>query len=83
MNKVIKIKTEQKVYNAFVKLEKENCYPPTLRELCIECSYKSRGCMQRYINILVEKGLIEKIKKGVNKKRNYRTVKKNVGYKNV
>lgn len=50
---------EKKVYN-FIKERIEEGYPPTVREICAKFGYKSTSTAHRYINILTEKGLLEK-----------------------
>ena len=50
---------DRKVYE-FIKARLEEGYPPTVREICTEFSFKSTSTAHRCINILAEAGLVEK-----------------------
>lgn len=51
--------TERKVFE-YVKQCLEEGYPPTIREICTQFGFRSTSTAHRYINALVEKGMIEK-----------------------
>lgn len=50
---------ERKVFE-FIKERLEEGYPPTVREICAYMGYKSTSSAFRIINMLADKGLIEK-----------------------
>lgn len=51
--------TERKVFE-YIKQCLEEGYPPTVREICAQFGFKSTSTAHRYINALVEKGMLEK-----------------------
>ena len=50
---------ERRVFE-FIKQRLEEGYPPTVREICAEFGFKSTSTAHRYINALIEKGLLQK-----------------------
>jgi len=50
---------DRKVYE-FIKEKLEEGYPPTVREICAEFSFKSTSTAHKCINVLAEAGLLEK-----------------------
>ncbi len=50
---------ERKIYD-FIKKSLDNGIPPTVREICKELGYPSTSTVNKYIDNLREKGLIEK-----------------------
>ena len=50
---------ERKVFE-FIKDRIEEGYPPTVREICAHFGYKSTSTAHRYINLLADKGYLEK-----------------------
>jgi repressor LexA len=50
---------ERKVFE-FIKERLEEGYPPTVREICERFGFRSTSTAHRYINLLAEKGLLEK-----------------------
>jgi repressor LexA len=51
---------ERRVYE-YVKARMEDGIPPSIREICAELQIKSTSTAARYINTLVEEGLLEKM----------------------
>ena len=64
------------VLNFIVQYQKENGYPPTVREMCKELNVSSTSTIAYYINILENEGLI---KKGANKNRALEVQNSSVG----
>ncbi len=50
---------EKKVFE-YIKQRIEDGYAPSVREICAEFGYKSTSTAHRYINLLRDKGLLEK-----------------------
>lgn len=50
---------DRKVYE-FIKEKLEEGYPPTVREICAEFSFKSTSTAHKCINVLAQAGLLEK-----------------------
>ena len=50
---------KQKVLNAIVGYISDHQYPPSVRELCDITGFKSTSSVHKYINKLLEEGLIE------------------------
>ena len=50
---------KEKVLNAIVDYISEHQYPPSVRELCDITGFKSTSSINRYINKLLEEGLLE------------------------
>ncbi len=59
MNKKI-TETERKTYEYIKQCIEELGYPPSVREICAHCSFKSTSTAHRAINSLTEKGLLKK-----------------------
>ena len=55
-----KVTENEKMVFEFIKDRIEEGYPPTVREICAEFSFKSTSTAHRYINNLTAKGLLEK-----------------------
>ena len=51
--------TEKKTYE-YIKQCIEEGYPPSVREICAHCGFKSTSTAHRAINSLTDKGLLEK-----------------------
>ena len=51
---------EKKTYE-YIKQCIEDGYPPSIREICIHCGFKSTSTAHRAINSLTEKGVLQKI----------------------
>jgi len=58
------------VYNTILDYVKTNGYPPSVREICRLCNFKSTATTQYYLNRLEQKGYILK-----GKGRTSRTIK--------
>ena len=50
---------KEKVFNAIVDYISEHQYPPNVRELCDMTGLQSTSSIHRYINKLLEEGLLE------------------------
>lgn len=61
----------------FIKESIANGYPPTVREICAALDIKSTSTVHKYINYLVEEGLIEK------EDRHNRTIKLKKAYHGI
>ncbi|MCR5123498.1 MAG: transcriptional repressor LexA [Ruminococcus sp.] len=52
--------TERKTYEYIKQCIEEMGYPPSVREICTYCNFKSTSTAHRAINSLTEKGLLKK-----------------------
>ena len=61
MSTIINIKSEKKeeIFNTIVTFQKENGFPPSVRELCTLVNLKSTSSVHRYLTELEMIGLIK------------------------